>query len=121
MTQACAQKQGSTATIKTLETAADFSAKIEADSSPIIIDVRTEGEFNSGHLKGAANIDFYSDKFVANCMQYDTLKPVYVYCKSGGRSATATKKLEAAGFKEIYELKDGIMGWNAANLPVTKE
>ena len=58
----------------------------------IIIDVRTSEEFQSGHLKEATNIDYYSDDFSKkiNLVQRD--KPIYLYCRSGGRSSSAAKK-----------------------------
>ena len=41
----------------------------------------------------------------------DKEKPVYLYCRSGKRSASAAEKLKEAGFTEVYNLKGGILAW----------
>jgi len=103
---------------KVLVSAQAFQDSIKLDTAPVVLDVRTEQEFQGGHLKGAININYYGDNFLALCKQYDTSKPVYVYCHSGGRSAGAANKLQKAGFVNIIELKGGITSWKAANLPL---
>lgn len=74
-----------------------------------LIDVRTPKEFNSGNINGAKNIDFYSGKFNLEFNKLEKDQAVYVYCRSGSRSRQTSKKLEAMGFKEIYDLKGGIL------------
>lgn len=106
---------------KKLVSPVDFAQEISKDTSPTILDVRTEGEYAGGFIAGAKNTNFYDPNFMANCLKHDTNKPVYVYCLSGGRSAAATKKLKLAGFKQIYELQGGIMKWKASNLPIANK
>ena len=86
----------------------------------IIIDVRTSEEFQSGHLKDASNIDYYSDDFSnkINLVQRDV--PIYLYCRSGGRSSSAAKKMLKLGFKEVYNLNDGISSWISEELSIVK-
>jgi len=86
----------------------------------IIIDVRTSEEFQSGHLKDASNIDYYSDDFSKkiNLVQRDV--PIYLYCRSGGRSSSAAKKMLKLGFKEVYNLNDGISSWISEELSIVK-
>lgn len=91
-----------------------FAEKIKATPNAQILDVRTPEEFTSEHIDNALNINWLSNDFVTNTEKLDKSKPVFVYCKSGGRSAKATAKLEELGFKEIYELQGGILKWNAA-------
>ena len=76
-----------------------------------LIDVRTPEEYNSGHIKDAANIDFYSGIFTTEFNKLDKQQPVYIYCRSGNRSKQTAKKLEAMGFKEIYDLEGGILNY----------
>tara|TARA_X000000368_G_scaffold416540_1_gene410708 strand:+ start:1468 stop:2169 length:702 start_codon:yes stop_codon:yes gene_type:complete len=79
----------------------------------IIIDVRTVAEFNSGHIKDATNIDFYADDFESKLKIVRKDVPIYVYCRSGGRSSSAAKKMEKLGFSEVYNLLGGIGSWNS--------
>ena len=76
-----------------------------------LIDVRTPGEFLSGHIKGAKNIDFFSGKFNVEFNKLNKEKPVYLYCRSGSRCRQTANKLSALGFKEIYDLQGGILNY----------
>ena len=93
-----------------------FAEKIEAIPNAQILDVRTPPEFSSDHIDKAVNIDWLGDSFVASAEKLDKTKPVFVYCKSGVRSKSAADKLEALGFKTIYNLQGGMLKWSAAGL-----
>lgn len=88
----------------------EFKAQTE-NKSVQLIDVRTPKEFQSGHITGAENIDFYSDKFAFEFNKLDKNKAVYVYCRSGSRSNKASKRLVELGFIEIYDLKGGFLNY----------
>lgn len=77
-----------------------------------LIDVRTANEYSAGHIKKSKNIDIFSARFSSEIGKLDTEKPVYVYCRSGGRSKRASKKISKLGFTEIYDLKGGILNYN---------
>ena len=85
----------------------------------IIIDVRTPEEFYAGHIKEATNIDFYDDEFLAKLKIVRKDIPIYVYCKSGGRSSVAARKMEELGFSKVYNLHGGISAWRYANYKTT--
>ena len=73
------------------------AAKIEAGAQ--LLDVRTKEEWAEGHLKGAKWVPLAEEGFVEKAKAVlDPKKPVVVYCRSGGRSAKATKQLRDAGF-----------------------
>jgi rhodanese-related sulfurtransferase len=92
--------------------ATEFKQAISKDSVQLL-DVRTVPEFQSGHIKGAVNIDFLKPKlFIEGVHQLDKEMPVYLYCRSGNRSNKAAKQLISLGFQEIYDLKGGYLGWN---------
>jgi rhodanese-related sulfurtransferase len=76
-----------------------------------LIDVRTPKEFEEGHLENATLIDYFSSNFKETLLILDKEKPLYLYCKSGGRSGKASKILVELGFKEIYDLKGGYKAW----------
>lgn len=76
-----------------------------------LVDVRTPEEYKEGHIKGAKNIDFFSEDFVEQFEGMDKNEPIYIYCRSGNRSAKASKKLSEAGFKNIIDLEGGFKAW----------
>lgn len=81
------------------------------DESIQLIDVRTELEFDAGNLKNAQNICITNDDFKAKAELLDKNKPVYLYCKSGVRSAKAAEVLREMGFMFIYDMKGGMDEW----------
>ena len=75
------------------------------NSNAMLIDVRTEEEYNEGHIERAINIPY--DKVVESLDTYGILNfdvPLIVYCKSGGRSSMAAEALVDAGYKNVYDL-----------------
>ena len=101
-----------------------FDEKLKTNENPQLLDVRTPEEYSVEHIGNAKNVNWNGDDFVAKVNSYDKSKPIFVYCKVGGRSAQAANKLAELGFKEIYNLNGGIMKWNAENnvnaIPSTK-
>jgi thioredoxin len=104
--------------------AKSFAEKLKTNKNPQLLDVRTPEEYGVEHIDNAKNVNWNGDDFVAKVNSYDKSKPIFVYCKVGGRSAQAASKLAELGFKEIYNLDGGIMKWNAENnanaMPSTK-
>lgn len=100
-------------------TAMDFANKANELPTAPIIDVRTPDEFSKGHLLKAKNVDWNGNDFDTQMATFDKSKPIFVYCLSGGRSASAANKMRKEGFKEVYELDGGIMKWRGANMPET--
>ena len=98
-----------------------FKKEITATPNAQILDVRTPEEYASEHLQNAQNVNWLSADFVANTSKYDKSKPVFVYCKSGGRSHKAAEKLAELGFTNIIELEGGILKWDAAGLSKPEE
>ena len=89
---------------------ADFKAKYTETPNAIMLDVRTKAEVNSGILKGAKNIDFFSSNFKTEVQKLDKNKTYFVYCRSGNRSKQAALKLENLGYTNLYEF-GGIITW----------
>ena len=86
-----------------------------------LIDVRTLGEYNRGHLKDALLIDYTADDFKTKAFDgLDKSKPVLIYCASGGRSARSAKIYKEAGFTKVYNLLGGFRAWKAKNLEIEK-
>ena len=81
------------------------------NQSVIILDVREQHEYDSGHIKGAVLLPVGSitaDTAAAVIPQKDSV--VLVYCRSGNRSKTASQALAELGYTEIYEF-GGISSW----------
>jgi rhodanese-related sulfurtransferase len=91
----------------------DFSKKT-AESGVVILDVRTPGEFMTGHIQDAQNIDFESGSFESQIESLDKNGTYAVYCRSGNRSGQAVKVMQDAGFKNIYNLDGGVIDWTNA-------
>jgi phage shock protein E len=66
----------------------------------IILDVRTKGEYQSGHLKNSINIPI--DKLPQNMKKLNKDKVVITCCASGARSASARRILKSEGFEQVY-------------------
>lgn len=90
------------------------------DNPHQLIDVRTLEEFNEGHLKNAQNICVTDSDFEENIAKLDRDQPIYLYCRSGKRSARAAEILKDLGFKEIYDMEGGILKWESEHLETEK-
>jgi rhodanese-related sulfurtransferase len=81
------------------------------ERDPLILDVRTPGEFKRGHLKDALLIPVQElQRRIKELDEYKD-KPILIYCATGNRSTVAAKILLDKGFREIYNLRYGISGW----------
>ncbi len=99
---------------KSVDVAA-FKSTLDKTINAQLIDVRTEDEFNGGHITNAKNISWSSETWSPLVGELDKTKPVLVYCLSGGRSKKAAAKLTELGFKEVLELDGGYLAWSKAN------
>ncbi|MBY8961742.1 rhodanese-like domain-containing protein [Flavobacterium sp. D11R37] len=97
-----------------------FSEKM-AEHKGQLVDVRTPTEYKQGYIKDAVNIHLYDKDFEQRIEQLDKTKPLYVYCKAGGRSAEAVAIMKEKGFTSIIELDGGMDAWTEAKKPVVKQ
>ncbi|MFZ4064368.1 MAG: rhodanese-like domain-containing protein [Candidatus Nanopelagicaceae bacterium] len=104
---------GASSASVTNQGAADF-AKTITDSSVVVLDVRTPGEFMVGHIANAINIDVEGMQFNADVSKLDKTKTYAVYCHSGRRSGIATSEMSKLGFSKLFNLDGGIGAWSAA-------
>jgi rhodanese-related sulfurtransferase len=98
--------------------AADLIDKHNGDNDFAILDIRTPGEFQSGHLHNAILIDFYSQAFADQLNRLDKKKTYLIYCRTGNRSTTSLGLFKKLKFEKIYHMSTGISGWKSADLPV---
>jgi len=89
---------------------------IEDKPDLVLLDVRTESEYEEGHIEGAVNIPVQELS-----VRFDELSPedeLLVYCRTGNRSAQAVDILLDLGVTKRYHMDAGITGWVEAGYPV---
>ena len=86
----------------------------------VVLDVRTPGEFSEGHLAGAVNVDLLAPDFAARLSAMDRGKSYLVYCRTGNRSTKAVHTMEQLGFRTVYHMRDGIVGWEKKGLALSR-
>jgi phage shock protein E len=84
-------------------------------SDEVLLDVRTEAEYQQGHIAGAINFDISSPTIMEDIDNLDNSKTYIVYCRSGGRSQLASMIMKQKGLKAINS-NVGILHWNKAGL-----
>jgi rhodanese-related sulfurtransferase len=90
---------------------------IEAKPSLIILDVRTQAEYDSGHIENAILIPV--DELGNRLDELSPNDELLVYCRTGNRSSNAVNILQSNGFTMIFHMEDGITGWIDAGYPIT--
>ena len=108
---------GQTNKFKTVDVA-EF-AKAVADTSYVVLDVRTPAEYAEGHIPGTHfNIDVLEDSYTEIALKnLPKEKPVALYCRSGNRSKNEARILAENGY-QVLELGTGFRGWAAAGKDV---
>lgn len=84
-------------------------------SDEVLLDVRTEAEYQQGHIVGAINFDISKSTIMQDIESLDNSKTYIVYCRSGGRSQLASMIMNQKGLKAINS-QVGIIHWNKAGL-----
>jgi rhodanese-related sulfurtransferase len=91
----------------------------------LIVDVREPGEFAQGYIEGAINVprgvlEFRADPSYPGGIPslYDKSAEIFLYCRSGARSALAAKSLTTLGYKAVASMAGGFIAWQEASLPV---
>lgn len=95
-----------------------LQAKSMLDSTPsiVVLDVRTQDEYNSGHIKTTRHIPLV--ELEGRLGELDPTSEILVYCMLGGRSATASQLLVDNGFLHVYNMLGGLTAWTDAEYPV---
>jgi rhodanese-related sulfurtransferase len=101
-------------------TAADVKAAIDKKEKAVILDVRDPNEYSAGHLPGAINVSRGTLEFNIWGKVSDQNAKIYVYCKTAGRSALATKTLNNLGYKNAVLMDAQFEDWIKAGYPVER-
>jgi rhodanese-related sulfurtransferase len=96
-------------------------ASIRAGTAPVIVDVRTEGEYERGHVPGAIHVPFYTLLVRQDAIPGPRTAPVVVYCEHGPRAGVAKLALRLAGFTDVRYLDGHMAGWKELGLPTAAQ
>lgn len=94
---------------------------LKSNPETVILDVRTPGEFSQGHLAGALNIDARQADVYSRIGKLDKSKTYLVYCRTRNRSGLISSYMANNNFKNVIQMTDGMMGWEANSLPLQNE
>ena len=86
----------------------------------VVVDVRTDKEFEEGHISDALHIPLGLLQNRLGELQAHKNSPLIMACRSGARSAQAASQLMKQGFTNVHNLSGGMLAWSNANLPVSK-
>jgi rhodanese-related sulfurtransferase len=86
----------------------------------LVLDVREESEYQSGHILNAKWIPLGKLLDRAGELERYREQTIVVVCRSGNRSATACSLLGKKGFTQAFNLAGGVMAWQKSNLPLEK-
>ncbi len=100
-------------------TAVALSEQLGLPGEPLVVDVRTEKEWASGHIQGSMNVPL--NHLRERIVQIPLDRPVVIHCQSGYRSAAACSILKDCGIKTLQDLVGGFKAWSASKLPVVVE
>ncbi|MBF9001804.1 MULTISPECIES: rhodanese-like domain-containing protein [Vibrio] len=87
----------------------------------VVVDIRSQEEFKRGHITGARHVlpsDIKGGNFSA--LESHKSDPIIVVCKTGQTARESAELLAKAGFEKVSVLKNGLISWNEANLPLVR-
>lgn len=102
--------------MQTIQTTEELQKRVNnLKLDEVLLDVRTEAEYQQGHIAGAINFDISNPTIMQDIPKLDSTKTYIVYCRSGGRSQLASMIMNQKGIKAINS-NVGILHWNQAGL-----
>jgi rhodanese-related sulfurtransferase len=99
---------------------AELAALLEEDAAVRLLDVRTPGEYETAHIRGAYNVPLDTLGEHGPELRATVTEPVVLVCQSGQRARKAEDALKSAGMPNLHVLDGGVNGWVAAGNPVIR-
>lgn len=99
---------------------ANLLTEIQNQQPPLILDVRSQAEYDAGHIPGAINIEFRELPNHLDRLDRHKNSPVVIYCEKGIRAKVAQATLSKAGFQSILHLEGHLSAWRDNSLPIKK-
>jgi len=98
----------------------DLMERLQSDSAPVVLDVRTAREYRAGHVPGAVNLEYRQIPSRLADLAPLRDREVVVYCEVGPRAQAAQSMLLQAGFSNVRHLRGDMAGWRRSGLPVSR-
>jgi hydroxyacylglutathione hydrolase len=95
----------------------DLASKLKGEERPFVLDVRTDSEWEAGHIEGARHI--HGGLLEERMDEVPRDRPVAVVCGSGYRASIASSFLKRGGYEDVTNVLGGMSAWKAAKLPTT--
>jgi rhodanese-related sulfurtransferase len=92
--------------------------RLDDADAPLVVDVRTTGEYQRGHVPGAVNIPYQQIGARLSELGEVNGRDIVLYCEAGPRAQRAEQTLRAAGFERLYHLDGDMSAWRRSQLPV---
>ena len=88
--------------------------------SAVIVDMREDKDYREGHIVNAVHAPASNSEVLQKLDKFRE-RPVIVYCRSGHTSMGFCSKLRKQGFVSVYNLTGGVLGWQKAGLPLSRD
>jgi rhodanese-related sulfurtransferase len=98
---------------------AEEAYEMTQEQATVLLDVRTQEEYDSGHIPDAVLISL--SELELRLGELEPSRRILVYCLSGARSRTAASILIDNGFTNVYNMERGMLQWQASGFPVCSE
>ena len=92
--------------------------QLQSDAPPLVVDVRSQHEYDRDHVPGAVHIPFYSIGSGLKELGYPKTDPVVLYCEHGPRTGIAGFSLHLSGYEKVYSLEGNMRGWRKREFPI---
>lgn len=99
-------------------TPAELASRLQTDTAPLVLDVRSQAEYSQGHIPGAIHIPHHELADRWHELPIRQTEDIIVYCEAGVRAARAEKILEAAGFESVHPLDGHMRAWRQQQHPI---
>lgn len=97
----------------------ELQTQLRSKRPPQLVDVRSEGEYEQGHIRGARSVPIQRLSGQIKQMGLDPKRPVIAICKTAHRSVPAVRLLRQHGF-DAHQLEGGMDAWRDAKFPEVK-
>ena len=92
--------------------------RMQEGTAPLIVDVRSQGEYDRDHVPGAVHVPFYSIGSGLKQLGFSKMDPVLLYCEHGPRAGIAGISLFLSGYDKVFSLDGHMKSWRKKEFPI---